>query len=735
MKAQLSNLNKLIEVLDRLNDLVENYSIYIYLIDENYYLLWYNDFTRDKFQLSPENNKLLCYKALWKFDRPCDDCLSHLGNNARRAGRYKIKRRLPDSDDESYLELISLPVFTSEGVIEGFLKIAIDITPVEKRQIQLREKEKLFTTIIETSSDAIYILDKDDRIISWNKGAEEIFGYSQEEIIGKSNTVLIPEELIELGEKYYLDKELTDKGYIRRYETQRVDKTGRLIHVDLISNLIKDDSGKDIARSVMIKDITARKELENELRRSIQELTKLNELNEILHTTYVLNDILQIILIAVTAGEGLKFNRAFLLLKDPEGKSLKGHLAIGPDDESQASRLWISLQNKLYSLKDVVREYKIDQQGVDRNLNELIKQIIVPLSQKNNILIQCLSRSEAYHVINGKIPGRRIINFNVNGKNLIDILGTQTFLLIPLIYKKEPLGVLIVDNRITQRDITEEEIETLKLFANQASMAIENARLYDSLEERIKELQAAYKKLEMSADRLVKAERLAAIGEVATSVAHEIRNPLVSIGGFARLLKKRLPHNKEVEKYATIITSQVDHLEHILNNILNIASPKKPRLRDIDMHKIIHQALIVMEGLIHGRQIKLNLEWSCEDSLVIGDEKLLFQALLNVIKNALEAMDDEMALDIKTLCDEKFVQIQIKDQGGGISGQDLNKVYDPFFTTKSEGTGLGLSVVRQIIQDHQGKIEIISHLNKGTIVKIFIPRSIPKQKKNTVENL
>jgi signal transduction histidine kinase len=339
--------------------------------------------------------------------------------------------------------------------------------------------------------------------------------------------------------------------------------------------------------------------------------------------------------------------------------------------------------------------------------------------------------------VKGKINQLKKYYFDINGQNLIDILGNDSFLVVPLYTKKEPLGIIIADNKFTRRDIQEDDISALRFFASQASMAIENAMLYDRLEDRIHELQDAYKQLETSSDRLVKAERLAAIGKMAASVAHEIRNPLVSVGGFARLLEKRLPGNEELHNYAAIITQQVENLEYILNNILSIASPRKPRYSSFDIHTVLHQLLNFMDDILQKKEVKVLLHFQCKESLVLGDEKMIFQAILNIFKNALEALGDRRTLSLKTDCDKKYVRIDLHDSGRGISRENLTKIYDPFFTTKTEGTGLGLTVVRQIIEDHHGKIEIYSKERQGTTVKIFLPRSLrsPKIRKYLVRKL
>ncbi|MEJ2636758.1 MAG: PAS domain S-box protein [Calditrichia bacterium] len=724
MNNKSTILDHLVQILDILNNFIGNYPIYIYLIDKNYNLIWFNNYLADKFPGVQRGNDTPCYKALWGFEELCKDCPSFDKLEHMQSCHEIFEGKLPDSQTQVYLDVISLPVRDEESIVEGILKIGVDVTENEKEQRALREKEKLFVSIIDTSADAIFLLDNEDRILSWNKGAEDIFGYGAEEVIGKSNVILIPNELIELGELYYIKQELEKRGFIRRYETQRIDKYGQLIYVDLTRTVIRNENGDSIGSSVIIKDITSRKELEFELRRTIMELSKLNELDEIFYTTYILDDILQMILISITAGEGLRFNRAFLFLIDEKKEKLQGYLAIGPTNEFEAHQIWSSLQDHFRSLKDIVKQFQINLQGSDQKINEIVKQVQVPLTNSQNVLVKALKGRRAYNVRHGRVLDAGEYNFNMDGGDLFQVLGTNNFLVVPLVTKKEHIGVILADNKITQKDITEEEIESLKLFANQASMAIENARLYKNLEDRIQELQQAYQRLEENSERLVKAERLAAIGEMSAKVAHEIRNPLVSIGGFSRLLEKKLPSNSDLKNYTSIISSQVANLESILNNILSIANPKKPERRKVDIHQVIHQVLMMMDDVIHKRDVEVVLQFRCSESTVWGDEKLLFQVLLNLVKNAIEAMLTKRVLTFTTLCEDQYIRIFIQDSGHGIPQEHLQKIYDPFFTTKADGTGLGLAIVRQIVLDHKGFIEVESVEGEGTTVRLSIPRYV-----------
>jgi PAS domain S-box-containing protein len=722
MSPQNSILSHLIEILDLLNKFIGDYPIYLYLTDFDCRLLWYNSFLEKQVPSLKDGEFPFCYSALWGLSEPCAECPKSKSQNHEFISREIIQRKFYHFEKEIFIEIISLPIKTSKEVVEGILGIGIDVTEHEMRQRALREKEKLFASIIDTTADAIFFVNNDEEILSWNKGAEDIFGYKPDEILGKSAMTLIPKELIELNEIHYIKNELKKNGFIKKYETQRVNKSGRLIYVDLTRTNISDSNDKIIGSSVILKDITSRKELEFELRRTILELSKLNDLDEILYGTHILDEILQIILIAITAGEGLRFNRAFLFLVDQENNFLNGHLAIGPANEEEAHRIWSTLQDQYRSLKEVVKNFKIDLHGSDHKLNEIVRNIHIPMEDSNNILVKTLRTRRAFLVKNGQVQKQENINFFSQGRSLFDILETDTFVVAPLSTKQELIGVLITDNRITHRDITEDEIESLKVFTNQSSMAIENAKLYKNLEERLNELQDAYSQLEENADRLLKAERLAAIGEMSAKVAHEIRNPLVSIGGFARLLEKKLPESMEIKKYTNIIKDQVSHLESILNNILVTASPPKPRFRKSDIHQIFHQVLSILDEILDKKKVKVELKFLCEDSNIWADEKMLHQVFLNILKNAIQAIDDFGCIIITTKCKMQNIHIKIKDNGIGISNEDIKRIYDPFFTTKSVGTGLGLSISQQIIRDHHGYINIFSQPGEGTEVQISLPR-------------
>jgi PAS domain S-box-containing protein len=729
----ISELKNILRLLDRF---VGHYPIYLYLTDAHNTIIWFNKYMAINLPEIHIGQNLQCSKALWPCEIICYECLpaeKHI--TTTKVEKNLVKARIDSLGEERYIEFFSMPVMEKENEVEGILRVGIDVTDNEKMQEKLRQKEKLYTSIVDTSTDGIIFLNNDGYIKSWNKGAQAIFGYTPEEIIGEFIETIIPPENLQMGELDYIREELAERGFLEKYETRRLRKDGKPIYVDISCSQIYDEDGRLVGTSEIIKDIQAQKLLEFELLRTIHELSKLNELNEIIHRIYNEEEILRAILIAITAGEGLRFNRALILLVNEEEKMLKGHIAIGPSDKEEAQKIWNELSHHQRYLKDIVQAYGIDLEGADKKVNEIVTRINVPLDRSDHILIQGLYHKQAIQVKNGRvIPPAKPCVFDIDETSLFDKLNNNSFVIAPLYSKKEPLGVIIADNCITGREISIEDVESLKLFANQASSAIENARLHRALEDRIKDLQNAYQQLAENQKKLLRTERLAGIGEMSARVAHEIRNPLVSIGGFARLIEKKIDDQKKAKKYVGIIKEQVDNLENILDNILTTANPPKPQKKAIDINRIIHRVADVLKQALKQRNINLTMELEDFKESIFGDERLLYQAFLNILKNAIEALDSKPErgkIRVITRSRGHWVEVKISDNGPGIEQNLLSKIFQTFFTTKSRGTGLGLSIVQQIVESHDGEIKVKSKLTQGTnfyirLPVVMKPETVPK---------
>ncbi|VAX25554.1 Sensor protein of zinc sigma-54-dependent two-component system [hydrothermal vent metagenome] len=228
------------------------------------------------------------------------------------------------------------------------------------------------------------------------------------------------------------------------------------------------------------------------------------------------------------------------------------------------------------------------------------------------------------------------------------------------------------------------------------------------------------KSLEKAVER---SERLASMGRMAAGIAHEIRNPLSSIKGLAQYLRNKFEKDSEDHEYASVMISEVDRLNRVIRDMLNFAKPHEPKLALCNIEDIVSHSLKLTESELNEKKINIILMNKDDLPTVLADSDLLTQVFLNLFANSIEAMDENGTIEISFSEEEQFVIIEISDEGSGIEEENLNKIFDPFFTSKSTGTGLGLAIVYRIIENHNGKITVNSVVNKGTTFIIKLPKS------------
>ena len=244
----------------------------------------------------------------------------------------------------------------------------------------------------------------------------------------------------------------------------------------------------------------------------------------------------------------------------------------------------------------------------------------------------------------------------------------------------------------------------------------------------------ALKQLEFQIRR---SDRLASLGTLSAGMAHEIKNPLVSIKTFAQLLPERYQDSDFRQTFSNLIGHEIDRIDSLVNQLLRFARPAKPQLEPRHVHQILEKSLLLVGHRLYQKDIKLTRSWDANVDTIRADADQLEQVFLNFFLNAMDAMKNGGELHIKTeiRADGEFapplnqpngqnhevLRVSIRDNGEGIKPEDIPHVFDPFFTTKDYGTGLGLSVVHGIVQEHGGQIEVESELNKGTAFHILLP--------------
>ncbi|MGD7044659.1 ATP-binding protein [Jeotgalibacillus proteolyticus] len=220
-------------------------------------------------------------------------------------------------------------------------------------------------------------------------------------------------------------------------------------------------------------------------------------------------------------------------------------------------------------------------------------------------------------------------------------------------------------------------------------------------------------------ERLVKQEKLAVAGELAAGIAHEIKNPLTSLKGFIQLMKEK--ENLSAENIE-IMSSEMDRIHSIVEELLVLSKPQTRLEQAFPLHSVIEYVVSVLKHQAAEKKVDLQIEaCSHENDFILGDRNQLIQVFINLVKNGIESMEKGGSLVITRHQHENEICVAIKDEGAGITAEKLAKIGEPFFTTKSKGMGLGLTICQKIIHEHKGRIKYESTENEGTTVSVCLP--------------
>jgi signal transduction histidine kinase len=242
----------------------------------------------------------------------------------------------------------------------------------------------------------------------------------------------------------------------------------------------------------------------------------------------------------------------------------------------------------------------------------------------------------------------------------------------------------------------------------------------------------AMEQLELK-ERLSRAERLSALGELTAGVSHEIRNPLGIIQSSAELLSKKMATYEPGNPIADVIVEESGRLNTIITDFLNFAVPKTPHLLPTDVKDVVEKNLKFLDPQIREQHIIVTRYFDSNLPMVMADQGLLYQAFLNICINAMQSMASGGKLRVEIAAKNRWVTVSFKDSGKGIPEHALGKVWDPFFTTKETGSGLGLGIVRNIIQSHGGEVHITNLPEGGTVVTVTLPKSKRKEHGNDTD--
>jgi len=546
----------------------------------------------------------------------------------------------------------------------GLLGIFIERKQAEKN---ISESEEKYRTLIEQSSDAIYLLYA-GRFEVINRKFEELFGVTQTDanapdfvftniVAPKSRGVI--KELAEAGVKKEQASPL--------YEFTALDKDGNEIEVELTVSYPNYRGG--LATQGIIRDITERKHAEEEKRKAYQQVQQYaDELAEKIKEEQRQREI-STILAEVVASVSLTLSTDELL----ENMLVKLQQLVAYDSAS------IFLVEEGYLVIEAARGFDIGliEQHHTLESDALFQEM---LARKSYILIEDTHQDDRYQHWAGT-------------ENIRSWVGA------PLVVAQEVVGYLSLDRNLPG-GFTNPEADLVQAFAHQVAQTINNARLFTEL----KETQA----------QLIQRERLAALGQMAATVAHELRNPLMSIRLGVEYMLNDVDEADPRRRGANLMQANMDRIDRIVEDILFIARAPEPKLTNESLQKVIENELARWEMSFLDHNVVCHTELGPNLPAILLDSDQMGRALSNLIGNSIDAIGADGELHLTLHGDGNSQIITLTDNGPGISAENMDRIFEPFFTTKSRGTGLGLSIVKQIIEYHHGTLEVWSKLGVGT---------------------
>lgn len=234
-------------------------------------------------------------------------------------------------------------------------------------------------------------------------------------------------------------------------------------------------------------------------------------------------------------------------------------------------------------------------------------------------------------------------------------------------------------------------------------------------------------------DAVRRSDQIAALGTLAAGLAHEIKNPLGGVKGAAQLLAMELPPQSPMREYTDVMIKEVDRANGIIEELMDLTRPRSPELSEVDLAEVLHDIVLFQKEAYRGKDIRFSLHLDPSIPPILGDANLLTRLFLNLIKNAGEAIDKQGEVQVftKVVSDyhltkpgEKptpLIKVEVRDNGRGIPAEQVDRIFTPFYTTKSQGSGLGLATCQKIVSEHRGFLKVESSPEEGTVFAVFLP--------------
>jgi signal transduction histidine kinase len=348
------------------------------------------------------------------------------------------------------------------------------------------------------------------------------------------------------------------------------------------------------------------------------------------------------------------------------------------------------------------------------DLTEVLQKTYIPLREEFGLLPTAVLLRKSF-----RIP--RLQEKHIKDRQMLRIFGGRPCAIVPIISKENAIGVVMVDNPVTSVEISPEQVSMLETLSYLAASKIENLILQNQLEIRVTELEHLHRLLQDNQKYLLETERLVEAGKLATTIAHEIKTPLVTISGYARRALKSHEAGRDISRELNVMISEIARLEAMTKDVLDYSGRRKLSLRNVNLNSLIDETLEILESKLTLGNLEVDVALCDTDLTVKADKNRLKQVLFNLLDNAVQAMPDGGKLTVRTGVDGGYCWFSVADTGAGMSSETKANLFEPFFTTRDGGVGLGLPVSRRIVADHGGYVEVSSTPSSGSSFRVNLP--------------
>jgi PAS domain S-box-containing protein len=571
--------------------------------------------------------------------------------------------------------LFELQAFMSSVVVTSLALAAA----VAERQ-HLEEVRAQLAAIVESSDDAIISVTSAGIILSWNQGAERLYGYPAAEVLGRPMAILLPPDRPDALSA--LLGRLIRGERIEPYETAGSRKDGREIHVSLTLSPVRDAMGDVIGASAVARDLTARRHAEGALERQRRDAMFLDRATQLFNSTLQLDAVFQRVVQMATEVLG---ESCTIHLSEAGQAHLTAVATAHADPETREAR-WQFLHNHPTRIGDPTS--------------------VVGIAAANG---------QPYLVKDAHLGGP---------VKYADRLGISSFIAAPMIAKGKILGVLATSIMSPNRQFTEADLRLATALADRAALAIEHSRLYEQERVLRHTLEGVNRQIQDANQRKT---------EFVTLVSHELRTPLASMMGYTELLLEGQGGllGERQREWLGIIGQNADRLETLIDDLLDTARIEMGKLElkptPLDLIPLIQEVARALRPQIARKGQGLTLELAEAVPAIVGDADRIRQILTNLLSNALKYTPSGGHIIIAACEDAGGVRVAVQDTGIGLAPDEQAQLFTPFFraqhatTPRVGGTGLGLAITRALVELHGGTITVTSVPGQGSTFSVTLP--------------